>query len=222
MDLPVIETNIRAASKRKPRKCSQGIGEKEPGLYSDMQPRKWQIAFYHIIKPMEWITALTALICLSAVGAFTRRWMILTPSNLPYSLAVFFFNFSPLLLFFRVSCCWCFELFSPFLKSGHQIISCIWAWFIYSLPEMPAEPVMSSMSLKSASCTPGCHPNSCCSWVKKENEKWLQVIALQIRMLHHTWFWGLTWHPLKLIILSRMHVIITSSKIGWKHWDNWL
>lgn len=71
MDLPVIETSIRATSKGKPRKYLQGIGEKEPGLYHRMQPRKWQVAFYHVIKLMEWITALTALIHLSAVGAFT-------------------------------------------------------------------------------------------------------------------------------------------------------
>lgn len=71
MDLPVIETNIRAALKRKPRKGLQGIGGKEPGLYYHMQPRKWQVAFYYIIELMEWITALTVLIHLAAVGAFT-------------------------------------------------------------------------------------------------------------------------------------------------------
>ena len=111
--------------------------------------------------------------------------------------------------------------FSPFLTSGHQTISCIWAWFIYSLSEMPAERFMSSMSLKSASCTPGCHPNSCCSWVKRENEIWLQVITLHIKMLHHTWFWGLTCHLLKLIISSRTNMITNFSKTDWKHADNW-
>lgn len=111
--------------------------------------------------------------------------------------------------------------FFPFLTSGHQIISCIWAWFIYSLSEMPAEPFMSSMSLKSASCTPGCHPNSRCSWVKRENEIWLQVITLRIKMLHHTWFWCLTCHLLKLIISSRTNMITNFPKIGWKHADNW-
>lgn len=111
--------------------------------------------------------------------------------------------------------------FSPFLTSGHQTISCIWAWFIYSLSEMPAERFMSSMSLKSASYTPGCHPNSCCSWVKRENEIWLQVITLHIKMLHHTWFWGLTCHLLKLIISSRTNMITNFPKIGWKHADNW-
>ena len=111
--------------------------------------------------------------------------------------------------------------FSPFLISGHQTISCIWAWFIYSLSEMPAERFMSSMSLKSASCTPGCHPNSCCSWVKRENEIWLQVITLHIKMLHHTWFWGLTCHLLKLIISSRTNMITNFSKTDWKHADNW-
>ena len=111
--------------------------------------------------------------------------------------------------------------FSPFLTSGHQTISCIWAWFIYSLSEMPAERFMSSMSLKSASCTPGCHPNSCCSWVKRENEIWLQVITLHIKMLHHTWFWGLTCHLLKLIISSRTNMITNFSETDWKHADNW-
>ena len=111
--------------------------------------------------------------------------------------------------------------FSPFLTSGHQIISCIWAWFIYSLSEMPAELFMSSMWLKSASCTPGCHPNSCCSWVKRENEIWLQVITLRIKMLHHTWFWGLTGHLLKLIISSRTNMITNFPKIGWRQADNW-
>ena len=116
MDLPVIETNIRATLKRKPRKCLQGIGGKEPGLYYHMQPRKWQVAFYYIIELMEWITALTVLIHLAAVGAFTGdEWY--SPSNLPYHLAVFFFHFSPLLLFFKIIYCWCCEL--PFLPSSH-------------------------------------------------------------------------------------------------------
>lgn len=73
MDLPVIETNIKTASKRKPREYLQCTGEKEPELYHRMQPREWQVAFYHIIKLMEWITALTALIYLSAVGVFTEH-----------------------------------------------------------------------------------------------------------------------------------------------------
>lgn len=94
MDLPVIETSIRATLKRKPRKCLQGIGEKEPGLYYHMQPRKWQVAFYYIIELMGWITALTALIHLSAVGAFTGdEWYSPSPTCLDILLC---FSFIPL------------------------------------------------------------------------------------------------------------------------------
>lgn len=50
-------------------------------------------------------------------GGFHRRWMILPPPNSPCHLAVFTFNFSPLLLSFTTSYCWCFE--PPSLPSSH-------------------------------------------------------------------------------------------------------
>lgn len=155
MDLPVTETSIRATSKRKPRKCLQGIGEKEPGLYYCMQPRKWQVAFYHVIKLMEWITALTALIHLSAVGAFTGdEWY----SPLQPTL-------SSCCVFLQSLSCYC-SLESAVADALNSLFSLPHIWtsdhqlhlslVLYSLPEMPAEPFMSSRSLKSASCTPGC------------------------------------------------------------------
>lgn len=158
MDLPVIETNIKAASEKKPRKCLQCIGGEVPGLYHRMQPRQWQVAFYHIIKLMEYITALTALIHLSAVGAFTGdEWY--SPLQLALSsccVSLSFLSLAIVLLYDQLLLM-LWTPFSPFLTSRHQIIS-IWVWFIYSLPEVPTEPFMSSMSLQSASCTPGCRP----------------------------------------------------------------
>lgn len=72
MDLPVIETNIRAALKRKPRKGLQGIGGKELGLYYHMQPRKVTGSFllYNRADGMD-NSSLTVLIHL-AVGGFHR------------------------------------------------------------------------------------------------------------------------------------------------------
>lgn len=219
MDLPVIETSIRATLKRKPRKCLQGIGEKEPGLYYHMQPRKWQVAFYYIIELMEWITALTALIHLSAVGPFTGdEWYSPSPTCLDILLC---FSFIPL------PCCCSLKssiadavnsLFSlPHIwTSDHQLhlsllhILPVWdaSWAIYELNVTEVCKLYSKL-------------NSRCSWVKRENEIWLQVITLCIKMLHHTWFWGLTCHLLKLIISSRTNMITNFPKIGWKHADNW-
>lgn len=146
MDLPVIETNIKAASERKPRKCLQWFGEEVPGLYYRMQPRQWQVAFCHIIKLMEYITALTALIHLSAVGAFTGdEWYF--PLHLTLSSPCVFLSFLSLaiVLHYDQLLLMLWTPFSPFLTSRHQIIS-IWAWFTYSLPEVPTESFMSSMS----------------------------------------------------------------------------
>ena len=151
---------------------------------------------------------------------FHRRWMILPP---PTCLVILlcFSSISPSLLFFRISCCWCFEL--PFLPSSHLDIRSSAA----SEPGSYTPCLRCQLSHLWARChwslqavLQGAGANSRCSWVKKENEIWLQVITLQIRMLHHTWFWSLTWHPLKLIISSRMNMITNFPEIGWKHQDD--
>lgn len=131
---------------------------KEPGLYHRMQPRKRQVVFYHIIKLVEWITALTALMYLSAVGAFTEDEQY-SPFQLALSsccVPVSFLSLSIILLYNQLLLMF-WTPFPPFLTSRHRIIS-IWTWFINALPGMPSEPFMSSMSLQSASCTLGCHP----------------------------------------------------------------
>jgi hypothetical protein len=92
-------------------------------------------------------------------GCFQRRWMVYLPpsclaTSLCFSLVLSLSIvplYHPLLLMLWSPC-------PHFLSSGHQIISCFWAWFMYSLPEMPAESFMKRMSLKSASCIPVCHP----------------------------------------------------------------
>lgn len=120
MDLTVIETSIRA-SKRKLTKCLQCICKNSQHCpYHCMQPRKWQVAFYHVIKLMGWLAAWTALIHLSAVGFFTRdEWY--TTSNLPSLLALFPFNFYLTMFSFAICCCCCNE--SPSLCSSHLGIS---------------------------------------------------------------------------------------------------
>lgn len=85
-------------------------------------------------------------------GGIHRRWMILPLPTCLVILLGFSFISPP---------CYCSPLWStladvlsllpPFLTSGHQITSCGWAWFVYSLPEIQLSHLM---PFKFSSCTP--------------------------------------------------------------------
>lgn len=69
MGLPVIETSVRGFQK-KDQKMFAMLWRKGDWIEYCMKSKKCQEAFYHIIKQMAGITPLTALIHLSAMGAF--------------------------------------------------------------------------------------------------------------------------------------------------------